>query len=75
MVILHIAQNPGFRTGADIRIVHDDRIIVIIGIQHPAKLELLQVPQADRLLPFKLCFAQGGQQHAREDGDNGNDNQ
>ena len=75
VVVLHVSQDPGFRAGANIWIVHDDRIAIIIGIQHPAKLQLLQVPQADRLLPFKFRFAQGGQQHARENGDNGNDDQ
>ena len=56
-------------------LVADQPVGVVVGIHRPAERELLQVAEARRALSPGLCFRQCREEHSRQNGDDGDDNQ
>jgi hypothetical protein len=55
--------------------VGDEFVIVIMSVQHPADLKLLQIAEAHNALRFLFGLSQRRQQQRRQNGDDGNDHE
>jgi len=69
-----IVLNPGF-VGRVANPVGNQHLIVIPGVKDPAHRQLLQVADAANAERFGLGLAERRQQHARQNGDNGDDHE
>ena len=63
------------KTGLIIAVVGGNPVRIIAGVHIPSQAHLLSVAEAPDSLGFGLGFAERGEQHAREDGDNGDDDE
>jgi len=75
---LHGTRDPGFRIlrrelGGGI-VVHQP-VVIVVFVNEPAQIQLSEVAQTFEILCSGLGFAQCRQQHARQDGDNGDNHE
>ena len=71
--VIHPVVTTG--DGFDSPMVVDVGVQVVVGVLDPGESELLDIVQAVNSLSLGFCLAERGEEHARQDGDDGDDHQ
>ena len=53
----------------------EQRVVVLVGVEQERERQLLRVVHAGDALALRLRLGEGRQEHARQDGDDGDDHQ
>ena len=72
--------SPGMlRNASDIGVIHivdiDENVLIIGAIHKPSQAKLFLIAQTNRSTSFGFGFGQRGQQHRRQDGNDGDDDE